>query len=72
MMSKEEFDRVYGAAWHVNAKEIRDRVTFITNAGDPSGSVEPTHVGQTCLDTVNDDFYIAVGVTDTDWKQITA
>lgn len=47
--------------------------SIIDNAGTPVGAVTPNYIGQLCRNTtpVPDDFYIAVGLTNTDWEQIT-
>lgn len=70
-MSSKEYDATFGSAWHVG-KNVKNRMTYIENAGSPSGSIVPDFVGQECFDTTNDDFYRATGTTNTDWKQITA
>ena len=71
-MSKEEFERVYGYAWHVGAKEISTRHFYVENAGTPASAITPDFIGQWCFDTVGEDFYLATGLTDADWKQVTA
>lgn len=71
MISREEFDRVFGTAWHVNGKEIRDRLGYAKHAGPPTSTITPAFIGEVVFDTVNEDFFVATGLTDTDWKQLT-
>lgn len=63
-----EFDRIFGSAFHVNQNEIRTFLVHTTFAGDPTSNVVPNHVGQICHDTTNDDWYIAHGTANTNWK----
>lgn len=46
---------------------------FVSNSGTPVGVLTPTYVGQLARNTsaTPDDFYIAVGLTNADWEQIT-
>jgi len=43
-----------------------------TYAGDPTGNVTPNYIGEECLDTTNETFYIATGTTSSDWKAMTS
>jgi hypothetical protein len=46
---------------------------FVSNSGTPVGALTPTFVGQLARDTnaTPGDFYIAVGLTNSDWEKIT-
>ena len=70
-MSKDEYDRVFGTAWHTAGKEIRDRLCFVEYAGNPTSNVTPLFIGQECFDTANAAFYQATGLTSADWKKLT-
>ena len=39
--------------------------------GNPVGNVTPNLLGETIFDTVNKNWYISTGTTNSDWKQIT-
>lgn len=43
---------------------------YVENSGSPSGSVTPAYIGQECLDTTNDAWYKAYGLTNTDWQAL--
>lgn len=68
-ISEADYDAVFGNAWHVNGAAIKKRLCYVTYAGTPSGNVTPEFIGQSLLDTSNSDFYMAVGLTNTDWKK---
>lgn len=70
--SAEKGEQTYGSAWHVNGASINALHTYVTYAGTPSGNVVPAFIGQWLFDTANEDFYLATGLDDTDWKQVTA
>ena len=72
LMSYREYDDTFGSAWHVKGDAIAKFMVYTTYAGSPASNLTPTHIGQSCLDTTNDDFYLATGLTSSDWKQITA
>lgn len=42
-----------------------------TNAGSPLGVVTPRGINEIVRDTTNNDFYIAYGTANTEWKKIT-
>ena len=71
MMSEAEFDRVYGLSWHANAGEIKQRITFMEYAGNPTNNVTPTNIGRNCFVTANAAMYVACGLTSADWKKLT-
>ncbi|QZI90374.1 hypothetical protein MYOV003v1_p0050 [Vibrio phage 207E48.1] len=51
-----------GSTWVWDTDEARILVSEDTsNAGDPNGVVEPTHIGQSCYDTVGSKWYKAYG-----------
>jgi hypothetical protein len=51
-----------------NRQVISSPITGLTS---PEGSVTPNYVGEIYVDTTNDDGYMAVGLTSSDWKKIT-
>lgn len=75
-MSEAEYERRFGKAWHVNGKTgdggVGQVMTYRTYAGTPGGNVTPNFLGEWLFDTVNEDFYLATGDANTDWKQVTA
>ena len=52
-------------------QELSKYLSYHENNGSPSGTIIPRWVGDMCLDTANDDWYKAYGLTNTDWKSIT-
>ncbi len=52
----------------VGKDELNDLHAIIDYAGDPTSAVTPSHIGQFCHDTTNDDLYWAHGLTNSDWK----
>ncbi len=46
--------------------------TNLIGSATPVSSVTPTHIGQEYFDTTATNWYKAVGLTNADWKQITA
>lgn len=62
----------YGTAWHTAGAKIMELQVYVEYAGTPGGNVTPRFIGQWLYDTVNEDFYLATGLTDADWKQVTA
>lgn len=71
-MSESAYDAVYGSADHVNGAAIKDRMTYSTSAASPSGVITPTFIGKWHFDTAAAAFYISTGLTNADWKQVTA
>lgn len=57
-------DLTAGAAAHL----LFAHTTF---AGVPTGNLVPAFIGQDCLDTANNDWYRAHGLTNADWKKLT-
>jgi hypothetical protein len=51
----------------IGKDDLADAIGYVTNAGTPAGSLVPDFVGQLCLDTTNNTFYRAKGVTNADW-----
>lgn len=47
------------------------QVGYRTNSGSPSGVLTPKRIGEWAFDTDNADWYVATGLTNTDWKAIT-
>lgn len=70
--SEDRYNSTFGRAWHSNGAAVGRLLHYVTYAGSPSGNVTPEYIGQQCFDTANEDFYIATGTGNTDWKQITA
>lgn len=64
-----EVVNLFGLAWHTKADAIHRRMAYVTNAGAPGGSVTPDFVGQELLDTTNNVWYRATGLTVNDWTQ---
>jgi hypothetical protein len=50
---------------------ISRHLSYQTGGGSPSGSVTPRFLGDKYLDTTNDDWYVAYGSGNTDWKSTT-
>lgn len=71
-MSESAYDAVFGSADHVNGAAIKARMTYSTSAASPSGVFTPPFIGKWHFDTAGAAFYISTGLTDTDWKQVTA
>jgi hypothetical protein len=71
-MSQAEYDSIFGSAWHPQGAAIAKRLVYIERAGTPASQIVPEFIGQWCYDTTDDDFYLATGLANTDWKQITA
>jgi len=46
---------------------IRDVYTY---AGDPSDTITPRRIGDICIDTVNNDVYIATSASTSGWTQM--
>ncbi len=67
--SRSEFNRAIGAFFPTARAETL--MTFVESAGNPTGTVTPSFVGQECLDTANGRFYRAVGLTPADWRAST-
>lgn len=53
-------------------KGLRELLTHTTSSASPSGVVVPTRIGQWHYDDNGEDFYLSHGLTNTDWKQVTA
>ncbi len=70
-MSSDEFDKVFGTAWHTNATAIKSRMVWITGVVTPVSAVVPDFIGQEYFDSVTAKFYKAVGLTNADWKDMT-
>lgn len=70
-MSQSEYDAIFGSAWHPQGAAIAKRLVYVEYSGVPTSNVTPEFVGQWCLDTANGDFYLATGVSNSDWKKIT-
>ena len=54
--------------WYEN---VALRLSYQTNAGDPTGSVLPRWIGDRCHDTANNNWYVSHGTNTADWKAIT-
>lgn len=65
-------DQVVGTGDSVNYGPYRKLITYISSTGTPVSNVTPEFIGQEYFDTAAAAFYKATGITDTDWKQITA
>ena len=51
------------------APELAMRLGYTTYAGDPTNNVTPQFIGQEILDTSNNDWYIAHGLTSSTWQK---
>lgn len=51
----------------VGRNEIAAVAGYIQSAGSPAGTVTPDFIGQRCFDTVGKLWYVATGVSNTDW-----
>jgi len=72
MFSQAQYDAAFGSAWHVKGAEVAKLLVYVTYAGTPASNLTPAFIGQSCFDTTNEDFYLATGLTTSDWKQVTA
>lgn len=70
-MSQADYEATFGRAWHAGA-DVPSRMIYVTNGASPAGVLVPAFIGQFCFDTANEDFYMATGTANTDWKQVTA
>ncbi|MES0207921.1 hypothetical protein NKJ93_02325 [Mesorhizobium sp. M0028] len=70
-MSESAYDAVFGSAWHVDGKDIKDNMSYSTSAASPVGVVTPTFIGKWHFDTAGQDFYMSTGLTNTDWTLVT-
>lgn len=70
-MSAAEYDARFGTAWHTNGDKIKEAVTYVTYAGNPTNNVTPAYIGQECLDTANSDWYRSTGTAAANWKKLT-
>jgi len=53
------------------SKRVCDLLSYQTYAGVPTNNVVPRWVGDRCLDTSNDDWYVAHGTASANWKVTT-
>ncbi|MER8602804.1 hypothetical protein NKI48_02935 [Mesorhizobium sp. M0644] len=70
-MSESAYDAIFGSAWHVDGKDIKDSLTYSTSAASPSGVFTPTFIGKFHFDTALAVWWMSTGLTNTDWKQVT-
>ena len=68
-VSRATFDAEWGKG-DVNWDRARLYVTYTEYAGNPTNNLTPEFVGQTCLDTTNDVFYIATGTAAANWAAL--
>jgi len=54
----------------VGKSAVCEALGHIEYAGDPNSNQTPAFSGQVCHDTSNDHWYIAKGITSTDWMRI--
>ena len=52
-------------------ERLMQLLSYQTYAGDPTSNTRPRWVGDRCLDTTNDDWYMSYGTENTEWKIIT-
>lgn len=45
-------------------------IGYTTYAGDPTNNITPEHIGQWCLDTTNNVFYVASTAATGGWAAI--
>lgn len=57
----------YGGA----TETLENGVACLSGDGSPSGVLTPTYIGEQYYDYTNDDFYLATGTGNTNWKSIT-
>lgn len=50
-------------------KRLEEAANIDQIAGSPVGVYTPKFIGQEYFDSINEDFYISTGLTNTDWKQ---
>lgn len=51
--------------------KLTELLSYQTYAGDPTGNATPRWIGDRCLDTSNDDWYVSYGTANTEWKVTT-
>lgn len=68
--SRDELEKALGTAWHPNANAVIEKLAYTTYAGDPTNNLTPDFIGQHCLDTENDNFYIATTAASSGWAVI--
>jgi hypothetical protein len=49
-------------------KEIAQRFSYLTYAGNPTGNLTPRWTGDNCLDTTNTEWYRSTGPLAADWE----
>lgn len=69
-ISRAQYDATFGTGWHPKGATIRKYLTYTTYAGDPTSNLDPEFIGQFCLDTSNDVFYVAPTLDSGDWAAI--
>lgn len=50
---------------------ISDIFSYQTYTGDPTSNLIPRRIGDRCLDTTNNDWYLAYGTAAANWRLIT-
>ena len=71
-IAPDQFVKTIGQGDSVNYEGYKKLMTYLSGSGAPSGAVTPEFIGQEYFATGTADFYRATGLTNTDWKQITA
>jgi hypothetical protein len=66
-----DIDTLYKAAGRAELpKKLLDILTRQEYAGTAVGNLTPRHIGDWALDTTNDDWYLSIGITNTDWVAV--
>lgn len=55
----------------IGREDLAAAIGYVTNNGDPTGALTPAFIGQRCLDTANNAWYMSHGVAAADWKKLT-
>lgn len=47
---------------------VAQRLSYISNDGNPTGAVIPRWIGDRCFDSTNTEWYVSTGTTAADWE----
>lgn len=70
-MTNDEFDKNIGNVG-VGSGYLKDRFTYQSSIGDPTGVLTPKHRYAICIDVTNGKIYWASGLTPASWKNLDA
>jgi len=70
MISSEVVATIFGASGF-DPDRLKRMLTDVEGTASPVGAVVPQFRGQTFFDTNNKDYWVAVALTNADWKKLT-